>query len=228
MGSLSFDLFREQLKLRNGNNATYDSAGASNSDYYGIWVNKAYRQLCIQDNPLGVVKKVNFPQLFTNSSATTVDGTAYVSTPTGCLYVTEVYDATNNKKLDQIRWKSYVEYTDRSTAASEGKPSEWVRRGDYIYIHPTPDAAYSLTIYHKKLPDDLSGTNTTILGAEWDDAIVELAAYLMFVWQGEFEKAKYAKAEFAEIAAGLANLYNQEQKDSDESWRPSSAYMSRG
>lgn len=228
MGNLGFDSFREQIRLRNGNNATYDSAGAGSTDYYGVWINKAYRQLCAQDKILGVTMRVKFPQLFTSSTATTVDGTAYISTPTGCLYVTEVYDSTNNRKLDQIRWKSYVEYTDRATAASEGKPTEWVRRGDYIYVHPTPDAAYSLAVYYKKLPDDLSGTNTTVIGAEWDDPIVELAAYTMFTWLGEFEKAKYAKAEFVEQAAGLMTLYQQEEKDSNEPWKPSSAYMPRG
>jgi len=228
MGSLSFDSMTELLKFRAGNNSALDSAGASGFNFYKIWLNQAYRQLCSQDGILGLKKRLYFPQLFTSTTRTTATATAYVTTPTSCLYVTEVFDTTNKKKLDRITWKKYVEYTDRTTAASYGDPSEWTRYGGYIYLHPTIDtgATDQLTVYYKKLVTELSGTQTTDIGAEWDDVIIELAAYKCFTWCHEMDKAKFVKETFLEMAAGLADIYYMENKDRNESWGPSSAYMS--
>jgi hypothetical protein len=227
MGSLAFDDMTELLKFRAGNNAALDSAMASGTNLYQTWLNQAYRQLCSQDYILGLKKRLYFPQLMTSSTASTVDGQAYVSTPSGALYITEVFDTTNGKKLSHITWKQYIEYTDRTTASSEGDPSEWTRSGSRIYLHPTPDGVMTMTIYYKKLPSDLSGTLTTDIGAEWDDVILELAAYKMFSWTHEdAAKIKLAKESFLEMAAGLADIYWNSEKDRDESFGPSPGYMS--
>lgn len=226
MGALGFDTFKEYVKLRCGNRADLSAAGDSSLNYYGIWVNSAYRQLCTQDKILGLPKKLIFPQLHTSTTKTTTDGTAYVTDPTDVLYVTEVYDTTNNRKLDNISWKKYIEYTDRTTTTSEGEPTEWTRARGRIYLHPTPDTSgETLTVYYKKLVADLSGTLTTDIGAEWDDVIVELATYKAFTWLHEYEKAKVCRESFLEMAAGLADLSRLEGEDSDINIGPSDAYM---
>lgn len=225
MGNLGYDDFRELLKLRAGNRADLSAAGDSSLNYYGIWVNSAYRQLCTQDKILGLPKRLYFPQLFTSTTKTTTDGTAYVTVPDDILYITEVFDTTNGRKLNQISWKEYIEYTDRTDTSAEGEPSEWARRGGNIYLHPTPDTTgETLTIYYKKLVADLSGTATTDIGAEWDDVIVELAAYKMFHWIHEAAEAKLCREAFLEMAGGLADLYHQEDRDKDDSFGPSTAY----
>lgn len=226
MGALGFDSFKEQLKLRSGNRSDLEAAGDSSLNYFGIWINSAYRQLCTQDNILGLKKKLYFPQLMTSTTKSTTDGTAYVTVPTDVLYITEVYDTTNNRKLKQISWKKYIEYTDRSDTTAEGEADEWTRYGGYIYLHPTPDtSSETLTVYYKKLVADLSGTSTTDIGAEWDDVIIELAAYKMFVWLHEYDKSKFCREAFLEMAGGLANIYNLEELDSDITLGPSTAYM---
>ena len=226
MGALGFDDFKEQLKLRAGNRADLDTAGASSLNYYGIWINSAYRQLCTQDNVLGLKKNLYFPQLLTSTTKTTTDGTAYVAVPTDALYIEDVFDTTNGRNLDWISWSTYAEYTDRTSSTAEGDATEWTRRGTYIYLHPTPGTTGdTLTIYYKKLVADLSGTQTTDIGAEWDDAIIELAAYKMFTWIHEPDKAKVSKEAFLEMAAGLADIYFNERKDEDDNWGPSSAYL---
>jgi hypothetical protein len=228
MGSLTFDSMTELLKFRAGNNAALDSAGVSAFNYYGIWTNQSYRQLCSQDYILGLKKRLYFPQLLTTATATTATSTAFVLAPSDALYITEVFDTTNLKKLDHITWKQYVEYTDRTTPASYGDPSEWTRAGTSIYLHPTikTGATNQLSIYYKKLPVELSGTDTTVIGSEWDDVIIELATYKMFVWTNEDQpKIKQAKESFLEMAAGLADIYHNESKDRNESFAPSTSYM---
>ena len=188
MGNLGFDTFCDLLKFRAGNNPALSTASPNSTSYdlYGIWVNSAYRQLCTQDKILGLDKKLHFPQLFTSTTKTTTDGTAYVTAPTDCLYVTDVFDETNKRNLEWIPYSVYVDHTDRATAASEGDPTKWTRRGTNLYLYPTPGTTGdTLTVYYKKLVADLSGTQTTDIGAEWDDVILELATYKMFVWTHE-------------------------------------------
>jgi hypothetical protein len=228
MGSLGFDDFKERLKLRAGNRSDLETAGDSSLNYYGIWTNLAYRQLCTQDNILGIRRKIIFPQLMTSATDTTVDGTAYVDVPSDCLYVSEVFDTSNGRKLDWIPWKKYIGYTDRTTAASEGDPTEWHHRGSYIYLHPTPGTTGdTITIYYNILVTDLSGSATTDIGAEWDEPIIELASYKMFTWLHEHDKAKVCRESFLEMASGLADIYYNERKDTAETWQPSNSYMGR-
>lgn len=229
MGALGFDTFKELLKFRLGNNAALDSAGASSLNYYGIWINSAYRQLCSQDDILGLNKNLYFPQLMTSTTSTTVDGTAYIDVPSDCLYIEQVFDTTNGKLLDNISWKDYIEYTDRTTAASEGDPNEWVRHGSRIYLHPTPGTTGdTITVYYKRLVSDLTGTQTTLIGAEWDDVIIELATYKAFMWTHEdAAKIKAAKENFVEMAAGLADIYNKEEENSEVEIAPSLSYLGK-
>ena len=226
MGDLGFDALKEYLKLRAGNRADLEAAGDSSLNYYGIWINQAYRQLCSQEKVLGFPRKLYFPQLMTSTTATTTDGTAYVSVPSTCLFITDIYDTTNNRKLKAIPWDKYISYTDRTTAASEGDPTEWVRQGSRIYLHATPSTTGdTLTIYYKKLVTVLSGTLTTDIGAEWDDVILELAAYHMFRWMHEYEKSSKCKEAFLEMAGGVASVYDEERKDIDAYFEPTAAYI---
>jgi hypothetical protein len=226
MGALTFDVMKEYVKLRAGNRADLEAAGDSSLNYYGIWINSAYRQLCTQQGVLGLKKNLYFPQLMTSMSKTTTDGTVYVAVPTGALYITDIFDKTHGRKLKGITWDTYISYTDRTTAASEGDPTEWTRYGTYVYLHPTPKTTSDeLVIYYKKLVTDLSGSLTTEIGAEWDDAIVELATHKMFLFLHEYDKAKVCKEAFLEMSVGLVGIYSLEDKDIDAYFEPSSAYM---
>ena len=228
MGDLGFDALKEYLKLRAGNRADLEAAGDSSLNYYGIWINSAYRQLCTNNKVLGLQKRLYFPQLFTSTTKTTTDGTAYVAAPTDVLYITEVFDTTNSRKLNNISWKDYISRTDRTDTSAEGDPTEWARYGNYIYLHQTPGTTGdTLTIYYKKLVTSLTGTATTDIGAEWDDTIIELAAYHMFRWLHEHQEAEKCRVSFLEMAAGLAEIYFLEEKDRDAHLGPSAAYMTR-
>jgi hypothetical protein len=228
MGALDFSQFKDFLKYRAGTNPALETATPGSTAYnmYGVWVNSAYRQLCTQDGILGLQKKLVFPQLHVSTTKSTTDGTAYVTVPSNFLYITEVYDTTNNRKLNQISWKKYIEYTDRTTTTAEGEPTEWVRSTGYIYLHPTPDtSSETLTVYYKKLVADLTGTQTTDIGAEWDDVILELAAYKMFIWTHDYDKSKFCRDAFLEMAGGLAGLAAKEGLDNDLSLGPSLSYI---
>jgi hypothetical protein len=220
MGTYTYSQFKAWLKSpRFGNSDSFDS-------FYGTWVNAAYNMLCNRS----VIEGGGFelPQLNTTSSATTVDGTGYVSVPTDCLAILEVYDATNKARLDWESYPSYISHTDRATSTAEGKPSYWTRSGAYIYLYPTPDAAYTLTISYRKRPAALAGeSDVTIIGAEWDDVILELAHFVGRNWAGEQEKAEYSRKLADVMIANIAGVYKKEERARREKLHPETTMTSR-
>lgn len=232
MGSYSFDNFRAYLKLRFGNADEFESP----INYYGIWTNNAYRQLTTKDRLIlpdsggrGTVFKLKLPELETDTTATTTDGQAYITTPTDALVVRHIFDETNGRKLKWIPWARYVRYTDRADTAAEGDPFEWNHRGSKIYLHPTPDATMTMRVYRKLRYTALSaGADVTLLGAEWDDVILELAFIEGNRWLNRWDLVKVAQTNLVEMLSGLITVYDTEEKDRDEFWRPDEAYNQRG
>lgn len=226
MGATDFATLKAHVKYRLGMDTGPEDVGSDHVNYYGIWTNQAYKQICAAHKMPGLNKVFRIPELETSSSATTTDGTAYVSVPTDCIAIRTVFDETNDRKLTYIPLAEYLAYTDRATTSAEGDPTEWTRAGSKIYLHPTPGTTGdTLTIHYKKRPSDLSGTSTTIIGDEWDEPIVILASQKGFIWQGAFDKAKAARDEFIEIVAGLISAYDPQENDRAAQFGPSQTYI---
>ena len=160
---------------------------------------------------------------------TTADGIAYIDVPADCLVVRQLYDETNNYRLINIPHSEYVDYTDRANTSYEGDPTEWVRQGAYLYLHPTPDATYTIRIYYRKIPASLTeGASVTLLGAEWDEPLITLAAYTGKMWTMDYEKAKFLRDAFVEQASGIVTIYGDEDKAREQYIHPSEIYRDRG
>jgi hypothetical protein len=156
MGLMTFTEFQTALKFRHQNNDNF-------VNQYPLWINRGYKQLATMDRIWSLRRSVYFPELQTSADVTSVASTATIAKPTDCLTVGEIYDATNNNHLGWLSWNSYVGMTDRYTAI--GKPGLWHRKGDLIYLHPTPDGAYTIRVYYRKFPPALSGaSDTTAIG----------------------------------------------------------------
>jgi hypothetical protein len=221
MGTWNLSDFKSILKLRMGNSDVWDA-------YYGDMVNSAYKYLCSLDTIPGTKKKLVFPDLDSAELKNTVYGQTYVSTPSATLYVNEVYDRTNNTHLEWIPYVQYASKSDTATTTAYGKPTLWTRRGDYIFLYPTPDAVYSIAVDYRGLPANMTISDTTDLATEWDNVVLELAVFTARNWIGEPEKAKIAKDLAFELASGICDVYNNEEKARRESVRPDPAYHSRG
>jgi hypothetical protein len=203
MGLATFAEMSAALKFRNGGNDAFDS-------YYGGWINRGYMQLVTGDRIWGIKRSLYFPELETDADKTTTASVAYVAKPTDCLNVIEIYDTTNNTLLNWMSWSDYVSRTDRTV--NTGKPILWTRRGDSIYVYPTPDATYTLKVYYRKIPAVLTGAAVTAIGQEWDDIILDMADYNARMWAGEYDKAKIMKEAALERIATLVTVYDDEQR----------------
>jgi hypothetical protein len=214
MGLYTYAQFKDRLKLRLGNNDAWD-------DYYGVWINSAYRELCTKQTVWELKRTLYIPQLETSTTAATVDGTGYVSVPSDCLAIREVYDSTNELRLTWMSWPYYISKTNKSVEADRDEPLLWHRKGGYIFLYPTPEDAYTLTIYYKKLVDDLTdNAEVTDIGAEWDDIILEMAHFHARMWNNEYDKAKISKEYAKEKVAELMMVYGTEEKARTEMLRP--------
>jgi len=213
MGTWDYDRLKAELKLRMGQRTDFTSP----IDWYGRWINNGYMNLCTRNRFWGLRRNFDFPEMETRSSATTTAGTAYVSVPADCLIIRDVFHYTDDARLNHIGWDEYVKRTGKSTTASRGAPTEWVRSGSYIYLSPTPDATDTLYIYYRKRPTLLSlGTDVTALGAEWDEIIVRMAALQAWLQLGDQVRLKTEKEELQDMLGGLLGIYNQEFRHSDK------------
>lgn len=219
MGTKIYTAFQSDLVFELGQRDDLDSLTLG-------WVNAAYIKITTQNRFWGLKKSFYFPELETvDTSLSTADGTAYLTTPTTALIVRTLFNETSNMKLKNISWRKYLDYTDRDTAASEGKPTEWVRSGTKIYLHPTPDAIYNTYVYFRQRPTVLSASNTTTaIGVEWDEIILQTAVIMAHMKLGEFDKAKAKKEEWLDAVSGLIGIYDQELFDRKEVRSLSYAY----
>lgn len=192
------------------------------STYVANWINQAYIDFTTRNKfwQLRFPKNFRFPELDTDQPDVTIDGTAYVATPTDCLYPHTVHDDTNDKKLDNMVWRTYIKKTGRATATSEGKPAKWVRYGSRIYFHPTPDAAYTVTIYYRKIPAVMITGQTTAIQSIWDEPILKLAVIQSLMRLKEYDKATKEKAEWIDMMAGKLGVYDYEALDRNEFFAP--------
>jgi len=210
MGDYTYDNFVKYIKFRMGQRT--DLSSVDSEDLYGLFANRAYRALTSKNRIFGIKgfhNRLYFPELEVEDTLkSTVAGDPYVGIPTGTLIVREIWDRTNDRTLENISWKKYRSYTGRANANARGQPTEWTRRGFYIYLHPTPAAVYNMTIdYRKKITSNISGSVTTAIGGEWDDPIVQLGTYMGLMWMNKKTEADDVKVEFKETVADMLGIY---------------------
>jgi len=221
MGVKKFSEFKDELKFELGrpNDDSLDS-------YTGGWINTAYIQLTTRNKFWTINRGFYFPELEVSTDDDTTDGQAYIDVPSGCLVIRTLWDSTSDVKLTKISWREYINKTGRADSSSEGAPTKWCRQGDYIYLNPTPDGTYTIYIYYRKIPTLLSDNDdTTAIGTEWDEPILQLAVIQSHMRLGEFDKAEVKKKEWLETVGSLVGIYDQEKFDREDIRKPSIAYL---
>jgi len=223
MGILKYTEFKAELKLQLGQRTDLDSLGGV--DYIGQWVNRAYLTLTTKNKIAGVSRRFYFPELETSTASTTTDGDSTINVPSDCMVIRHIWDSTNDKKLRNISFDKYLSYPGRTDTTKENEPTQWVRNEDYIYLYPTPDDSYTLYIYYRKRPTVMSDDNdTTDIGAEWDEAILQLAVIQSLRRLKQYDQAKEEENAWEDLVRGIMEVYYQEELDSKEYVRIDPAY----
>ena len=189
---------------------------------YETWINMAYIRLTTRDRFFAIKANFTFPQLeVLDSSQTTSDGVQYISVPSDCMVVRDLYDYTNKRYIEGISWREYLKYTDRFDTSAEDEATEWVRAGNYLYLHPTPDSnTDAIYVYYRKIPAVLTGTSATVLDPAWDEPILQLALIIGKTWLKEYEEADQMKKEWLDNVSGMMGIYKQEELASGKDMKP--------
>jgi len=205
------------------------SSLSSPTDWYLRLINQAYLQLCTRDKIFGIRKKIYIPELETSEVKTTTDGTAYISVPTTAYVVRGIWNTTDDAMLTWIPPEEYWKRGGRADTDSEGTPTEYTRRGTYLYLYPTPDSSsLSLTVYFKKRPTELSAADDkTVIDKAWDDIIVNLATINGFYRLQEPDIADAWKKRFIDDIEGVINSIYDEMVQANVNLHPHEAYISR-
>lgn len=232
MGDKSFSTFKTDLKLHLGRG----SSDTTLDDHTGSWINSAYITLTTMNRFWGLRRDFYFPELFDISTTSCVDGTAYVSAPARCLYVNEVWDTTNDVRLDKISWGDYIEKAGRADTDSEGAPKFWVTRGATdssgayrkIWVYPTPSGGQGIQIFYRRIPAVLTAdTDTTEIGIEWDEPLLDLAVIQSHIRLNEFDRADYKKQGWIDTITNLIGIYDKEDLAKRDVRSPKLDYVQR-
>ena len=220
MGEVTFSEFKNYLKFELGERTDLSSWGDL-GNLYGKWINLSYLTISTSTNIPGIKNQLYFPELHTNDATqSTADGTKTLNTPSDAIYVEGIWDTTNDVELRNISWPEYKERSGRSNADARAKPTEWTRRGSYLYLHSTPDDIYACTIYYKKKPAVLSADDdVTILGKEWDEAILKLGVVDGLAKLKRYEESAIEKKSWQQLMYGLLGMYDKERRDREEQLR---------
>lgn len=141
----------------------------------GRWVNQAKRE---------VEDAFSWNALFTQDDITTVSGTStYTLSGFGDRYAIQfVLDSTNNNELTATT-KFAIERERAFTSDSNGVPRWWVISGvtsgdPQIELYPTPNGAYTVSVFASVSQADLSADSDVISVPSWP---VVLQAYALAV-----------------------------------------------
>lgn len=223
MGVRTFTEFQDNLTLELGQRTDSDV-----STRVDDWINTAYITLTTKSKIPGTKQNISFPDLETDTglegdAQVTANGTKYVLVPSNCLYIQNVEDTTNDIRLTKISWRDYIDTSGRNTEGSRGEPAEYCRRGvnadqkKYVYLLPTPDAAYGVTIYYRKYATVMSSTvTTTEIGTEWDEVIQKLALVQSLMRLKRYEEADKENDALKEMFRDITGVYDYENLDAED------------
>lgn len=171
---------RTQLRRRVGNPTTADVPDA---DLTGA-INSAYSDIAVRYKFHNVRKTGTIP---------TVVGTLEYNLPADVFAVLRVRDNTNKKNLTKVGDRAFA----TRSSDTNVKPEVYLRRGNQIIVMSAtggpPDAVYTLEVFYKSKPADLSGdTDTPVIPVAWHEGIIRLGKYYHYDVAGDLAKAASA------------------------------------
>lgn len=194
--------------------------------YRNDWINRAYITLTTQTEFFGKKIPMYFPELETFSTDTTADGTATVATPSDAHFVHTLWDSSSDTKMINVSWRDYVGFTGRAAESSRSAPTMWVKYGTNLYLYPTPDGSYGVTIYYKKHITKLSAAgDVTAIGREWDEPLLKLSVIQSLQRLKRYDDTEKEIELFLGMVAGAASAYTNEAADREDRRYPDGTWM---
>lgn len=169
-----------------------------------IWINEAQRDVCL---------RADLSTQFTTSTITTTAGTQGYALPSNYARLGEkgnlsipTYDEILNELEDQDDFDD--------TTPSSGKPTSYIIIGATLYLYPTPDAVYSLTLRYYKLPADLvNNTDEPEIPEQYHHLLEHYAQRKAYERESDRDMAQYHAGIYETEMAKLLGQVNYANHD---------------
>lgn len=157
MGFLALTDFVDELTLMLGNPSGLTGGNLER------WVNFGYLELA---------SGVDFEALDEDFSFASVAGMQNYGGPVDPLAVKLVRNESQDYNLDWVGKEDLL----RRPKGTSGAPEVWTRHKGDILLWPVPLGADTFNAIFKEAPATLTGTDKTVLAAQWDQAVLMFAA----------------------------------------------------
>jgi hypothetical protein len=191
--SISYTLLKSELLAHLGIDATdLDATGTAVID---LTINRAWWE---------VADVFDFKEKETLTTFPTVAGTrSYVIITALSETADEAIQSVSYKDpntlehivVDRTSFNWYEENYNEQTSL-RAAPIKWFHYNGFMYLYPTPDQIYTITVYHKTVLADLSGTSAPVIPQNWHEAILYGAIKRGFLRARDFTSANYWDTEY--------------------------------
>lgn len=107
-------------------------------------------------------------------------------------------------KRDKVQLKQQY-----ASGFTQGQPNEYYIYGNFLGLNPIPSSVWTIDLdYRKRLPTMTSAVDSAF-PVDFDDAIVQYAAYILFKQIRNFDRAKTAMEDYMTIVDTLRDGYIQ-------------------
>lgn len=198
MGDLNLTALRDETWLSLEHHTDADPSVVANATRLDRWINQAYRRTSLPTT-------FPHPELQAIQTLTLVAGTQSYALASTRWAIDHIRHPARNRNLK----RSSKEALDRLNFATTGEPISWARWANTIFLSRTPgtsEAGQTLDIYTWDIPVALTGTNTTVLRAIFDEPIIELAAAIGWRRLGDFARSDAHRETYAVLINDIRTL----------------------
>jgi len=168
------------------------------------WVRRAHQDMS--------TTKV-FKEAIITAAGVTIASTQAVALPADFFSIYSLRDTTNKTRLVQVSNQRFDSFDN----SLEGVPTHYTLSPTTMELWRTPDAIFNLQIrYRKRLAPMTADGATTLIGPEWDQILIFLAAAYGFYDHNETERAQSKEAVAARMAKRLNTTLDENLQDRDE------------
>lgn len=181
----------------------------------------AERLVAVNNTYYDVCRRFPWPFLEATTTLTTSAGDNTPTTPSDMKQIKALVIPAYDVKLQPERRDALLgKFYDLSTT---GIPINYYFIGTTLYLYPTPDAVYSITMDYIKKPTALAGggaENTILLPAEYHELLTIGAAYRLSVRDTDLQTTSFLRNMFEERLQAMQHDLLTTQID-----RPQRVYM---
>ena len=168
-----------------------------------------------------LLDKFPFREKETSTSVNTVIGQNYISVPAELEALTKLSVRDVNGKytpLDRMTVDFFESVHVDTTIDTDNMaiPERYLRRNDQIFLYPTPDAVYPITVYYWELIADMvASQDVSALPRNWNEIILQGAVYRGYLRLQDQLRANNALQLWNNLVATSSPTEAEEETDSN-------------